>query len=104
MDVKHSMRLLSISPDMFFAKMSLLTRKERIEYAKNMLVEAKKQAKLLMAKYHPDRGGDAEKFKEINSALQNIEKETEAFIEKMNKIIIDAESRDAQKTKIIIGP
>lgn len=56
-----------------------LPREQRVAGAEKILGKAKKEAKLLAAKNHPDTGGDAEKFKQIWEAVRVIEEWTAGY-------------------------
>lgn len=103
MDISEAMNIIGIPPSSYFNRMASLTRKEQMDEASQMLTEARKKAKVLMAKHHPDRGGDAEKFKKVNSAMQLIESQTETFIARLNKIVAESEERNYLKTRIVLG-
>jgi hypothetical protein len=103
MTMEEALKIIGINPTDYFMKLSFLTRKERIVASTSMLAEAKKRAKHLMAKHHPDKGGDIEQFKIVNSSIMTIEKETERFVTKMTKIIADAEEREQSKIRIVLG-
>lgn len=54
--------------------------KERIDATDRAFQNAKKIARKLMGKHHPDRGGDQHKFLEVQKAIESIEYHTEELI------------------------
>jgi hypothetical protein len=65
------------------SKLSRLPRAQRVEAAKQELEAARKSAKRLLSAHHPDRGGDPEKFKRVQQAMQALETHTEEFALRM---------------------
>ena len=73
---------------------------QRVEAANQELEDARKAARKLLIAHHPDQGGDPEKFKRVNSALQAIEAHTAAFAKKMAERN-DKDEEDASKQPFI---
>ena len=65
----------------------MLTPVEEIEFALEVLdlpkfitkADLKKQYRFLAGKYHPDKGGDAQKMEEINSAYKQLSQYIDEF-------------------------
>lgn len=95
--------LLSIDYKSYYLKLGNSSRSEKIKLVTQMLDYAKRQSKYLMAKNHPDKGGDPILFKKINDASQLIQSNSDEFIAKMTRIIeeeaLKAESRIFISTK-----
>ena len=79
-------------------------KSKRVEAAHKELEEAKKTAKQLLALHHPDRGGDPEKFKRVNEAIQSIEAHTAEFSKKMIEVLISDEDRASKSPFIKFNP
>lgn len=72
------------------------------ELVDSLLFDARKRAKLQMARLHPDRGGDAVQFKRVQPALQNVEKYFEEFKEKvLRKMVEDREKEQMRFSRLI---
>ncbi len=95
MDLREAFSTLGLDISGALVKMSLMDYMGKKKASEMMLYEAKRKAKLLMAKYHPDRGGDSEKFKEVNSSIMFIEKATELFLKKCDE---KQKERDAARS------
>jgi DnaJ-class molecular chaperone len=54
-------------------------RSSHLQKVEEAFQDGKKRARILMAKHHPDVGGDPEKFKKINEAISTLEKHTIDF-------------------------
>lgn len=54
--------------------------KERIDATNKAFQNAKKIARKLMGKHHPDQGGDGHKFLEVQKAIESIEYHTEQLM------------------------
>jgi len=78
---------------------------ERVKVADKILIRARKIAKKLSAKYHPDvnpSNHDAEqKFKNVQLAIKSIEYHTERFKAKVAQIQL--ENEQSSKTVIVVG-
>jgi hypothetical protein len=81
-------------------KLTRVPRAQRVTAAREELEAARKSAKRLLGAHHPDTGGDPEKFKRVMEALQTIERETEAFAQKMAELDV-AEEEMASKRPFI---
>ena len=103
MTIHDAMNMIGIGADSYFRGLSSLSKPERLLLAEKMLVDAKANAKRLMVKHHPDKGGDHNKFVKVGQCLDVIEKETAEFIQRLKaKIQEDIERRSSQ-TFISIG-
>jgi hypothetical protein len=91
-----------MDPGVIFLKLSVMTRKEKLSAADAIMLEAKKKAKALMAKHHPDRGGDAEAFKSVSASVDMIEKHTMSFKIGIQKKIDEAAEKAANSVHIEI--
>jgi hypothetical protein len=63
--------------------------------------EAKRLAKSLMAKHHPDRGGDGSEFRRVQDALSAIVHHTDEFIKRIADISQKAEEMSARRPVFI---
>ena len=77
-------------------------RKERVALARTMLDEAKKMAKKLMAKHHPDRGGDSKMFVRVQNAIASLEEHTNEFELRMQEAILRAEEKALKSNRVLI--
>lgn len=75
---------------------------KRIELARDMLAEAKKTAKHLMAKHHPDKGGDPSKFIAVQKAVSILEFHTAEFESRMTEAIKRLEEKNRDRVVIKI--
>lgn len=75
---------------------------KRIDLARTMLQDAKRDAKKLLAKHHPDRGGDPSKFIAIQKAIAVVEHHTAEFESRMTEALkrIEEKNRDRVIIKI----
>lgn len=94
MTLKQAFANLQIDITAPLTKMAFMTLPERIKASEALYQEAKKRCKSLMAIYHPDRGGDAEKFKLVNSSMMVIESETKKF-----GLRLEEEMKERQKAR-----
>jgi len=79
MDLHKAWSLLGRDSERIIHTIKALPRDQRAEAAKKILEKAKKMAKELSSKHHPDVGGDPEKFKLIWEAVRIIETHTKEF-------------------------
>lgn len=79
-------------------------REERLPYLESLLEEAKKTRKALLARHHPDKGGDPVKFKRVEEAFQAIEKGTEDFRTKFADAANRGERESSKSVRIVIDP
>ena len=84
-------------------RLSRLPRSQRVEAARNACEEARKSAKRLLSAHHPDRGGDPEKFKRVQQALQALEQHTEEFARRMAETDKEDEEKAAKRPFIKFG-
>lgn len=75
---------------------------KRIELAREMLHDAKKLAKKLMASHHPDRGGDPGKFIAVQKAVAILEHHTAEFESRMTEAIKLLEEKNRNRVLIKI--
>jgi hypothetical protein len=75
------------------SEVAKLPRSERVDTLRGFANDARKLAKELSAKNHPDVGGDPEKFRSIQSALASIEYHTQEFERKYAENARKAEER-----------
>lgn len=92
LDERTAWKILGRSPDDVFKSIKNKPLHGKIEQAKSELEMAKQLAKFLMIKHHPDKGGDAEKFKRVQQALFSLEQHTERFSQKVMDKIRDEEA------------
>jgi hypothetical protein len=98
-------KALGIDPDRIFSRLAALPRRDRAAAAVDDLAVAKKAAKAIMAANHPDKGGDAARFRDANDAMMSLEAHVDRFV----KSLKEAEERAAEKAArrpvyIKIGP
>jgi hypothetical protein len=81
-------------------------RSERLTFLEGLLEEAKRARKSLLAKHHPDRGGDPSTFRRVEEAYQVIERETEQFRASFasSEARREAERAEKQSVRIEIDP
>lgn len=91
-DERTAWKILGKNPDDVFRSIKEKPLQEKISQAESELELAKQLAKFLMIKHHPDKGGDPEKFKQVQQALFSLEKHTERFKQKVLDKIKDNES------------
>ncbi len=105
MNVFQSWANLGFNPDEVYLNLSNCPLSEKGQLAVQFLEKAKKSAKLLLAKYHPDKiNGDQRKFLIISESIQIIEKETEVFLEEIKYKIKEKEmKKDKNAVFIEIG-
>lgn len=82
MPLERAWRLLGRSLAEISARVAALPRDKRLEALRGEVNEAKRLARDLMVKHHPDRGGDPAKFKLAGDALASVEHHTEEFARK----------------------
>lgn len=82
-------------------EVSILPRSERAAALQKFAEEAKRLTKSLMVKYHPDRGGDEVKFKEVQGALSAIIYHTDEFIKNIADITRKAEEMTSRRPVFI---
>lgn len=88
MPLDRAWTVLGRNPRAVAAGVAALPRERRLEAIKAALEEAKKLARALMVKHHPDRGGDPALFREVGEALASVEAHT-----------LEAERVSAEKAK-----
>lgn len=97
MDLCEAWRLFGRDLPSIVADARARKRDQRMPFLDGLLEEAKKTRKALLAKHHPDRGGDPSQFKRVEDAFQAIEKGTEearqGFREAEEKRVADRESK-----------
>lgn len=101
MAARDAWLVLGKDPEAVFRRLAGLPRGERVSAARADLAEARKLAKALMAAHHPDRGGDADKFRMVNSAMISIESHTEDFARKVREADEEAERRQERRPVFI---
>lgn len=103
MDLNAAWKLLGKSLPAILAEAKELRRDQRIPFLDERFVEAKKAAKGLMAKHHPDRGGDPSEFKRVQEALRVVEEHTEGFRKKFAEAQAKREAENAEKRSVFIA-
>ncbi len=76
MDLDAAWKVLGRDLEEILSVARAIPRKDRLRYLEDCLEGARRSAKTLMVHHHPDRGGDAKLFKEVNEALAIIESHT----------------------------
>lgn len=94
-------RLLGRDPAAVAARVAALPRERRVGALREAVEEAKKLARALMAKHHPDRGGDPSKFRLAKAALESIEHHTDEYARKSEERAKQAEERAARRGPVI---
>lgn len=79
MSLDRAWRLLGQDSSEIYSRILDKPKGERVEALRCEYLYAKKYAKVLMAKHHPDRGGDPTKFRLIHEALSVIEFHTNEY-------------------------
>ena len=103
LDIPSSWKKLGFDFVAVMSELSSLPRKERVPRAREMLESAKKKARSLMGKHHPDRGGNEAEFRAVAEALRTIEDATDEFEKKMSRFVSDAEVAASKKVFIVKG-
>ncbi len=98
---KEAWTVLGFRAEEVFSRLQKLDRSLRVAAAKEDLEMARKAAKKLLALYHPDTGGDPERFKRINEAVQTLEKSVEDFEGRMKEVEKKAEERLEKRSVFI---
>jgi len=75
-------------------------KSQRVAAANTELELARKAARQLLVLHHPDKGGDPEKFKRVNEAIQSIEAHTYEFAKKMVEVMASDEERTSKNSFI----
>lgn len=105
MDLSNAWKALGEDPDEIFDEIrNAGTVKDRIQKAKDLLKNAEKLAKALMAVHHPDKnpGNNKSKYKfsRVQNAIESIRYNTEQ-LEEINRISPQSSDSDEQKSVII---
>ena len=100
MKLYDALKILEMDPDLYLNDLKKADRKSRVRLAEEMLEKAKKKTRILLAKNHPDVGGDERKFKLINAAIDFLEQDTSIFVSKMTQIIEEHENRSKNQVFI----
>lgn len=106
MDVWTAWRVFGRDFGTIAAEAKAKRRSERLSYLEGLLEEAKRAQKSLLAKHHPDKGGDPATFRRIAEAYQVIERETEQFRASFasSEARREAERAEKQSVRIEIDP
>jgi hypothetical protein len=73
MSIEEALSILEVeNKSIIFEMKSANNHKEAITALEKLHTLVKKQRKVLAKKYHPDIGGDVEKFKQINSVCDKL--------------------------------
>lgn len=102
MELFEAWKLLGKDLAMILAGGRSLPREQRISFLEERLQEAQKVGRGLMAKCHPDVGGDIEEFKKISEALRTVEEHTEGFKTAFAKATAEREAAQASKRPVFI--
>jgi hypothetical protein len=96
-------KILEINPDGVFGRIASRPRAERADAAEVELEVARRRARELMIKYHPDRNPDnpvAEaKFKEVQAAIQLLTDSTQEFRRKLIEVLEEDTRRKTERQK-----
>lgn len=88
-------KILGIDPEPIYARLAALPRSARAAAARADLIAARKAAKVLMAANHPDKGGDPNRFKEVNDSLISLEAHVEGFA----RAVEESEARRTERSE-----
>lgn len=102
MDLCEAWRLFGRDLPSILADAKARKRQDRVPFLESLLEEAKKTRKVLLGKYHPDRGGDPSQFKRVEEAFQAIEKGTEEFRAKFREAEEKREADRESKRSVFI--
>jgi hypothetical protein len=78
---------------------------DRVRVMDGILIQARKIAKALSAKNHPDVSNDVDaelRFKEIQLAIRSIEYHTERFKEKARSVLLEKENSPSRTVIVIL--
>jgi hypothetical protein len=103
MNLASAMSNLGLDSRSYLLTLSKSARPARIAAARIMMVEAKKAARTLMANHHPDKGGSHETFVKINASLDYLVRETETFINAMEKRVQEDAEKLSKTPRIVLG-
>lgn len=99
----NAWKILEIDPDGVFGRIASRPRAERADAAEVELEVARRRARELMIKYHPDKNpGDpaAEaKFKEVQAAIQLLVDSTQEFRQKLIEVLEEDARCKAERQK-----
>ncbi len=103
MSVGVAWTTLGFDPQAVLTRLARIPRPNRVEAARQELEFARRAAKRLLAEYHPDRGGDIEKFKEVGNALRALEEHTESFAKRMDELTKAEDEKRSKRPFIKFG-
>ena len=101
MSIHEAWAVLGKDANLIMKKMSNVPRRNRPEALFSLVKKAKQIAKGLMMEYHPDRGGDPEKFRKVQLAISSIIHHTDEFMEMNTKLIKMAEDISSRRSVLI---
>jgi hypothetical protein len=85
---------LGYNPQDVFVSIKACPLSSRGQEAERLLGKARKEAKKLLAAYHPDRAsGNQERFLLVSEALKIIESETVSLLESIKEILEEREKK-----------
>ncbi len=103
MSVGIAWTTLGFDAQAVLTKLAKTPRSQRVAAARQELEAARKSAKRLLASHHPDTGGDPEKFRRIQEALQALEEHTNIFAQKMIEVEQAEEEKASKRPFIKLG-
>jgi hypothetical protein len=97
-------RILGVVPASVYARIIDRPRHERAVAAEEELIEARRLARQLQGRCHPDRSkdGDEKRFREISEALETLVHATENFKIRLAEVISEEESAIARKSRTAV--
>ena len=101
MPVHEAWAVLGKDANLIMEKVSSIPRKNRPEALASLVKSAKRIAKNLMMEYHPDRGGDSEKFRKVQLAISSIIHHTDEFMEMSTKLVKISEEVSSRRSVLI---
>jgi len=84
--IHEAWRRLGKDANLIMTEVSKLPRAERSSALEKLASEAKRLARPLLAKHHPDIGGNASEFRNIQDSVTAITNHTNKFKEELSEI------------------
>lgn len=103
MNLYDALSILEIDPNPYLAKLKMASIPERLQLANEALESVRRNYKYLLAKNHPDKGGDASRFNLIQSAYAFLESDTSQFITKVEAKINEKQAKSESQVFIKLG-
>lgn len=100
MDLKEAWSNLGFQFNSIIMELKSTPLESRMVKVDEVLTSARKSSKQLLAKHHPDMGGDVNEFKKVNESISLIETETSKLKIDLAKKIEENAYKKSKKTII----